>query len=98
MAAGEMEVLMEIGRFDIDGGVKLAMIPRHEINNTANILKSVNEKNELITWKKIFIHKHAYHIMNFEVPPVSSLINHLTGYFPILLAMYCWTTYIDVST
>ena len=30
--------------------------------------------NELITWEKIFIHKHAHHIMNFEVPPVSSLI------------------------
>ena len=47
---------------------------RHEINNTANILKSVNKKNELITWEKIFIHKHAHHIMNFEVPLVSSLI------------------------
>jgi hypothetical protein len=46
----------------------------HEINNTANILKSVNKKNELITWEKIFIHKHAHHIMNFEVSPISSLI------------------------
>ena len=45
----------------------------HEINNSANILKSVNRKNELITWEKIFIHKHAHH-MNFEIPPVSSLI------------------------
>ena len=40
---------------------------RHEINNTANILKSINKKNELITWEKIFIHKHTHHIMNFEV-------------------------------
>jgi GIY-YIG catalytic domain. len=47
---------------------------RHEINNTANLLKSVNRKNELITWEKTFIHKHAHHIMNFEVLPVSSLI------------------------
>jgi hypothetical protein len=47
---------------------------RHEINNSANILKSVNRKNELITWERIFIHKHTHHIMNFEVPPVSSLI------------------------
>ena len=46
----------------------------HEINNSANILKSVNRKNELITWEKIFIHKHTHHIMNFEVPPVSLLI------------------------
>ena len=45
----------------------------HEINNTANILKSV-KRNKLITWEKIFIHKHAHHIMNFKVPPVSSLI------------------------
>ena len=46
----------------------------HEINNSANILKSVNRKNKLITWEKIFIHKHSHHIMNFEVRPVSSLI------------------------
>jgi len=47
----------------------------HEINKTASILKSVNKKIELITWEKIFIHKYAYHILvNFEVPPVSSLI------------------------
>ena len=46
----------------------------NEFNNTANILKSVNKKNKLITWEKIFIHKHAHHIMNSEVPPVSSLI------------------------
>ena len=30
----------------------------------ANLLKSVNKKNELITWENIFIHKHAHHIMN----------------------------------
>ena len=50
----------------------------HEIDNSANLLKSVNRKNELITWEKIFIHKHAHHIMNFKVPPESSLItSHL---------------------
>ena len=43
-------------------------------NNSANILKSVNRKNELIIWEKIFIHKHAHHIMNFEVPPKCSFI------------------------
>ena len=42
--------------------------------NSANILNSVNRKNELITWGKIFIHKHTHHIMNFEVTLVSSLI------------------------
>ena len=26
MAAGEMEVLLEVGKFDMDGGVKLTMI------------------------------------------------------------------------
>jgi hypothetical protein len=26
MAAGEMEVLLEVGRFDMDGGVELTMI------------------------------------------------------------------------
>ena len=46
----------------------------NEINNSASILKSVNRKNELITWEKIFIHKHAHHIMNFEVLPVNSFI------------------------
>jgi len=46
----------------------------HEINNSANILKSVNRKNELITSEKINMHIHAHHIMNFEVSPVSSLI------------------------
>ena len=25
------------------------------------------------------------------------LLNHSSGYFPILLAMYCWTTYNDAS-
>ena len=29
---------------------------RHEINNSANLLKSVNKTNELIIWEKIFIH------------------------------------------
>jgi hypothetical protein len=29
----------------------------HEINNSAKLLKSVNSKNELITWEKIFIHE-----------------------------------------
>ena len=29
---------------------------------------------ELMIWEKIFIHKHAHHIMNFEIPPESSLI------------------------
>ena len=33
---------------------------RHEINNSANLLKSVNRKYELIIWEKIFIHKHAH--------------------------------------
>ena len=51
----------------------------HEINNSANVLKSVNRKNEIITWEKIFIHKHAHHIMNFEVLPVSSLIRKYIG-------------------
>jgi hypothetical protein len=46
----------------------------HEINNSAILLKSVDRKNELIIWKKIFIHKNTHHIMNFEVPPESSLI------------------------
>ena len=35
----------------------------HEINNSVNLLKSVNRKNEIIIWEKIFIHKHAHHIM-----------------------------------
>ena len=30
----------------------------HEIDNSANLLKSVNRKIELIVWEKIFIHKH----------------------------------------
>ena len=30
--------------------------------------------NELMIWEKIFIYKHAHHIMNFEIPPESSLI------------------------
>ena len=34
-------------------------------------------KNELITQEKIFIHKHAHHIMNFEVLPESSLIRNM---------------------
>ena len=34
----------------------------------------INRKNELIIWENIFIHKHAHYIMNFEVPPESSLI------------------------
>ena len=59
----------------------------HEINNTANILKSVNKKNELITWEKIFIHKHAHHIMNFEVPPVSSLIKKYICRPPVSASM-----------
>ena len=46
----------------------------HEISNSANLLKSVNKKNELIIWDKTFIHKHVHHIMNFEVPPESSII------------------------
>jgi hypothetical protein len=46
----------------------------HEINNTANLLKSVNKKNELITWEKVFIYKYTHHIMNFEVLPEISLI------------------------
>ena len=46
----------------------------HEINYSANLLKSVNELNVLIIWEKIFIYKHAYHIMSFEVLPESSLI------------------------
>ena len=44
-----------------------------DFNILAELLKSVNRKNEPITWEKIFIHKHAHHIMNFEVPPESSL-------------------------
>ena len=31
----------------------------HEINNSANILKSVNRKNELIIWEKMLIFKHT---------------------------------------
>ena len=46
----------------------------HEINKSVSLLKSVNKKNELMIWGKIFIHKHAHHIMNFEIPPESSLI------------------------
>ena len=46
----------------------------YEINNPANLLKSVSRKNELIIREKSFIHKHALHIMNFEVTPESSLI------------------------
>ena len=46
----------------------------HEINKSATLLKSVNIKNELMIWEKIFIHKHAHHIMNFEIPPESYLI------------------------
>ena len=42
--------------------------------NSANLLKSVYKRNELIIWEKIFIHKHAHHIKNYEVPPESSLI------------------------
>ena len=45
-----------------------------EVNNSANLLKSVNEKNELIIWGKIFIHKHAYHITIVKVSPQSSLL------------------------
>ena len=45
-----------------------------KINKSATLLKSVNKKNELMIWEKIFIHKHAHHIMNFEIPPESSLI------------------------
>ena len=37
----------------------------HEINNSANLLKSVNRKSELIKWEKIFIHKHTHHIIKF---------------------------------
>ena len=37
------------------------------INNSVNILELLNRWNELITWEKIFIQKHAHHIMNFEV-------------------------------
>jgi hypothetical protein len=29
-----------------------------------------------MNWEKIFILKHVYHIMNFEVPPESSLIKN----------------------
>ena len=46
----------------------------HETNNSANLIKSVNKKNELVIREKIFFHKYAHHIMNFEVPPESSLI------------------------
>ena len=45
----------------------------YEINNSANLLKSINKKNKPIIWENIFIHKYAHHIMNFEVPPESSL-------------------------
>ena len=34
----------------------------HEINKSATLLKSVNKKNELMIWEKIFIHNHAHHI------------------------------------
>jgi len=33
----------------------------HEINNSANLLKSVNNKNKLIVWGKKIIHKHTSH-------------------------------------
>ena len=42
------------------------------INKSATLLKSVNKKNELMIWEKIFIHKHAHHNMNFEIPPECS--------------------------
>ena len=48
----------------------------HEINNSAKLIKSVNRKNQLIIWEKIFIHKHAPNIMNFEVLPESTLIKN----------------------
>ena len=43
-------------------------------HNSVNLLKLINKKNELIIWEKIFVHKHAHHIMNFEVTSDSSLI------------------------
>ena len=46
----------------------------YEIDNSAILFKSVNKRNEQLTWEKIFIYKHAHHIMNFEVPHDSSLI------------------------
>ena len=60
----------------------------HEINNSANLLKSVNRKNELVIWENIFIHKHAYHIMNFEVPPESSLIKKYISPHSALMASH----------
>ena len=62
MAPGEMEVLMEIGRFDMDGGVELAMIQTYieiqkcnfrggvvpgELDGTAAVVHSWNWVKEL---------------------------------------------------
>jgi hypothetical protein len=33
-------------------------------------------------WEKIFFHKHAHHIMNFEVLPESSLIKKYVNRSP----------------
>ena len=46
----------------------------HEIDNSAALLKSINRRNKLLIWEKIFIYKHAHHIMNFEVLSKNSLI------------------------
>jgi hypothetical protein len=48
--------------------------PTDEIDNSATLFKSVNKWNKVLIWEKIFIYKHALHIMNFEVLPESSLI------------------------
>ena len=60
----------------------------HEINNSANLIKSVNKKNELITWEKIFINKHAHH-MNFEVLSLKSMYadHHSSSMAPISITI-----------
>jgi GIY-YIG catalytic domain. len=45
-----------------------------ETDNSATLLKSVNKRNILLIYEKIFIYKHAHNIMNFEVLPESYLI------------------------
>ena len=71
----------------------------HEIKNSAILLKLVNRKNELIIWEKIFIRKHAHHIMNFEVLPKSSLIKKYICRPPdsALMASTCITTMHDLT-
>ena len=72
----------------------------HEINHSANLLKSVNRKNELITWEETFVHKHAHHIMNFEITPKSSFIKKYVYRSPdsALMVPISITTMQDATT